>query len=867
MSFKLIPISPDSFEWQCSILKLGGVTILLDCGWTEALDPKLLGPLIPHLGELDLILLSQADFKHLGALPYLLTKYNVTCPVVCTEATCRLGELACVGCLEDRAKYREPVGDLEIDDVLRVFTSRISPLVYRQTFHVNCRGRILAVSPFQCGTNLGSAYWTLNVGGLSGVYLVDWEIRRGRYLDGLELEKLMPACRGGVQRWDVLITSPVPALGSLLPQRGARQAPREAASPSKAVAAARNAREQLLLEETITTLRRGGTVLIPADVSGGVPELLLLFEAAWGQDRQLATNYPLVWLSSMGEMILDQLKTRLEYMSGEVLSRFEANTTKNPFVLRSFQVFETLEELLETHPLSRPKVIIASSAQLDSGDSRELFLRLCTEPRALLWLLGVPPAGSLARQLLDDHVLKRGARREYRLQQHVKLPLPEEQVRSFYEAKLQEMADSGQRLPPELAGLVSPKAEAEGGAGVKDEPGAAGGPASRPPPGGGVDARGKAGPAASLWTPTGWPASRTVAHSEWRVEGDEYGHALTELELAAWKAQDQEGNKYSSTIAAEGSAAGAGAAALAGAEETDAAKAVKEEAKIEEEQPKESITDMIDSLRVYFPEPMRCEVRDRVVRLSCRVRYLPDRSPEPADLCSLIQMVSPKHVVLLPSADELTSETSLAKFLSCSRPSGTRLLPEIHTAPAQEPWLQIPLRSLKRKVSFALDVWPRMTFLRTSDDVRVARVMAVPSAEGTDQRVLELGVRQDGSAEPAAAGAKLPRAGSLFLSLNQDSVSLSGLKEQLHIAEWSKDDVPVEFRSPHAQSGRPWSSRVLSAGGKAVLGWAGRAAGSAGAGAKEGAAASAVPVLRLEGVPGEEFFLARAAIYKKCALI
>ncbi|CAK0856727.1 unnamed protein product, partial [Prorocentrum cordatum] len=412
MSFKLIPISPDSFEWQCSVLKLGGVTILLDCGWTEALDPKLLAPLIPHLGELDLILLSQADFKHLGAIPYLLTKYNITCPVVCTEATCRLGELACVGCLEDRAKYREPVGELEVDDVLRVFTSRISPVVYRETFHVNCRGRLLSVSPFPCGTHLGSAYWTLSCGGLSVVYLVDWELRRGRYLDGLELERLMPACRGGVQRWDALITSPVPALGSLLPRRGARQAPREAASSSKAVAAARSSREQLLLEESINTLRRGGTVLIPADVSGGVPELLLLFEAAWGQDRQLATNYPLIWLSSMGEMVLDQLKTRLEYMSGEVLSRFEANTAQNPFVLRSFSVFETLEELLEAHPLSRPKVIVASSANLEGGDARELFLRLCAEPRALLWLLGVPPAGSLARQLLDDLVLRRGARRE-----------------------------------------------------------------------------------------------------------------------------------------------------------------------------------------------------------------------------------------------------------------------------------------------------------------------------------------------------------------------------------------------------------------------------------------------------------------------
>eukprot|EP00439_Symbiodinium_sp_Y106_P008885 s4790_g1.t1 len=61
----------DSLEWQCSILQLGGLTVLLNCGWSESFDPKLLSPLIPHLHELDLIVLTHADFKHLGALPYL----------------------------------------------------------------------------------------------------------------------------------------------------------------------------------------------------------------------------------------------------------------------------------------------------------------------------------------------------------------------------------------------------------------------------------------------------------------------------------------------------------------------------------------------------------------------------------------------------------------------------------------------------------------------------------------------------------------------------------------------------------------------------------------------------------------------------
>ncbi|CAE8722619.1 unnamed protein product, partial [Polarella glacialis] len=142
-------------------------------------------------------------------------------------------------------------------------------------------------------------------------------MRRGRYLDGLELQRLLPTCRGAAQRWDVVITSPLATMGPQLPQQGALQAPQDIYAASKAVNVARTAREQVFLEETIAALRRGGTVLIPADTVGWVPELLLLFEAAWGRDRQLATNYPLVWLSSMGDMVLDQVKTRLEYMGSE----------------------------------------------------------------------------------------------------------------------------------------------------------------------------------------------------------------------------------------------------------------------------------------------------------------------------------------------------------------------------------------------------------------------------------------------------------------------------------------------------------------------------------------------------------------------
>lgn len=368
----MIPVSGDSLEWQCCILKLGGLTVLLDCGWTEALDPKLLAGLIPHLGEVDLILLSHSGVEYLGAVPYLLTRYQVDCPILCTEPVKRLGELSCVACLEDHDKYRTPADVYDVDDVLRVFVSRVTSVSYRESLHLHVRGRNLTVCPLPAGGELGAAYWTLQYGGVSAVYLVGAELRRGRYLDGADLRPLLRMGRGAAPRWDVLVTAPAapaaPApVAAQLRQRGATQPPQEVQSTvacsasSRSLAVAGSVREQHLLEETISTLRRGGIVLIPCDVTSWLPEVLLLLEAAWAQDRQLATNYPLVWLSSTGDMLLDQVRTRLEYMSHEVLADFEARFGHNPFTLRHVRIFQTLEDLCAAHPLSRPKVILSSA--------------------------------------------------------------------------------------------------------------------------------------------------------------------------------------------------------------------------------------------------------------------------------------------------------------------------------------------------------------------------------------------------------------------------------------------------------------------------------------------------------------------------
>eukprot|EP00439_Symbiodinium_sp_Y106_P019138 s9769_g2.t1 len=97
-------------------------------------------------------------------------------------------------------------------------------------------------------------------------------------------------------------------------------------------------------------------------------------------------------------------------MGHEVLEAFESRPGHHPFVLKNIRIFQSLEdrqgflnqELVAAQPLNRPKVIFATSQHLEAGDARELFFRICGESKALLWLLGVAPHGTLARTLLED---------------------------------------------------------------------------------------------------------------------------------------------------------------------------------------------------------------------------------------------------------------------------------------------------------------------------------------------------------------------------------------------------------------------------------------------------------------------------------
>lgn len=99
----------------CYILQVDELRILLDCGWDENFDQDFIKELkrylfakkkivcycnkiynnyiFRHVNQIDAVLLSYPDPLHLGALPYLVGKCGLNCPIYATIPVYKMGQM------------------------------------------------------------------------------------------------------------------------------------------------------------------------------------------------------------------------------------------------------------------------------------------------------------------------------------------------------------------------------------------------------------------------------------------------------------------------------------------------------------------------------------------------------------------------------------------------------------------------------------------------------------------------------------------------------------------------------------------------------------------------------------------------------
>jgi Cft2 family RNA processing exonuclease len=605
--------------------------------------------------DIDLVLLSHYSLAHCGALPYLLfraqqgsgkkkllLKNELSTRIVATEAVRRMGELTLASLHEDIEKVKDVVVSdgtyaMSIEDIVSAF-SGVEPVQFNEKFDLVVRGIKISITAQPAGRLIGGAYFVITVGSEQIVYAVDYALTGGKAVGGMY---------------------PSPAKNASILITDGSKASSELISNTKRP-------EEMLISSIKHTLRNGGTVLMPVDPNGPVLDLILMLESAFVADASLLV-YPVVFLSPLGDVVLDQVKTRMEWMNKHVLTAFEesVNFQAHPFLLNHVELCSDFFEFNEKFGQSRrPKVILATCASLDYGDSRELFAKLGGDPNNLLLLthiVGLSPA-SLAHRVLAS------ACTEFKETQFVKSSYPDEQLRQIYRDCLEKEAQDDElrrrRLREKMLGIQQAAAPSSASAVPVDLIRGAN------HLGAGMDLEGLDTAGGMFFRPQLFAAqtlaSGTVVKGH-RIASD-YGEELNSLEVDTWRAHAEMGDlgaaREAAVLAAQQQH---NVKSEKGVKGEWTAGTIKGDISCEEngsghnmkaEQNSAAFLmgaaesfDWRRDLQMRFGEPQRVEVRERVFKVACKVKHVPglDYHAAAVHRREFIASSGPKNLIMLPT--------------------------------------------------------------------------------------------------------------------------------------------------------------------------------------------------------------------------
>ncbi|XP_029676169.1 probable cleavage and polyadenylation specificity factor subunit 2 [Formica exsecta] len=351
----------------CYILQVDELRILLDCGWDENFDQDFIKELKRHVNQIDAVLLSYPDPLHLGSLPYLVGKCGLNCPIYATIPVYKMGQMF----MYDMYQSRHNMEDFDLftlDDVDAAF-DKIVQLKYNQSISMKGKGYGVTLTPLPAGHMIGGTIWKIvKVGEEDIIYAVDFNHKKERHLNGCELERL--------QRPSLLITD---AFNATYQQ------------------ARRRTRDEKLMTNILQTLRGGGNVLVSVDTAGRVLELAHMLDQLWRNKESGLLAYSLALLNNVSYNVVEFAKSQIEWMSDKLMRSFEG-ARNNPFQFKHLQLCHSMVEL---NQVPSPKVVLASTPDMECGFSRELFLQWCTNPQNSIILTSRTSPGTLARDLVE----------------------------------------------------------------------------------------------------------------------------------------------------------------------------------------------------------------------------------------------------------------------------------------------------------------------------------------------------------------------------------------------------------------------------------------------------------------------------------
>nr|CCA21396.1 cleavage and polyadenylation specific factor 3 puta [Albugo laibachii Nc14] len=345
---------------SCIILKFKGKTIMLDCGVHPGYSGHGSLPFFDGVEaeEIDLLLVTHFHIDHVAALPHFTEKTNFKGRVFMTHPT-------------------KAVMQMMLRDFLRVSNISVDDQIYDDKDLNNCVAKVeiidfhqekthngIKFTPYNAGHVLGACMYLIEIGGVKVLYTGDYSLENDRHLMAAEL----PACSP-----DVLIVEST--YGVQVHQSVVE-------------------REGRFTGQVESVIRRGGRCLIPVFALGRTQELLLILDEHWQAHPDLH-DIPIYFASKLAAKALRVYQTYINMMNDRIRKQIAVS---NPFLFDHISNLKSMDDFDD----SGPCVVMASPGMLQSGVSRQLFERWCSDKRNACLIPGYVVEGTLAKKILSE---------------------------------------------------------------------------------------------------------------------------------------------------------------------------------------------------------------------------------------------------------------------------------------------------------------------------------------------------------------------------------------------------------------------------------------------------------------------------------
>jgi len=151
----------------------------------------------------------------------------------------------------------------------------------------------------------------------------------------------------------------------------------------------------------IETIRRGGTVIIPAFAVGRTQEVLFElknFMNSHSEGAQIA-SIPFYIDSPLAIDATSIFKKNFEFFKEPIKSQFSEGT--NPIEFKNLHIVKEMETSIQLNKDGKPKVIISASGMCDAGRIRHHLKHNLWKTSTAIIFIGYQGEGTLGRKILD----------------------------------------------------------------------------------------------------------------------------------------------------------------------------------------------------------------------------------------------------------------------------------------------------------------------------------------------------------------------------------------------------------------------------------------------------------------------------------